>query len=141
MYTATAVCLNLKIVIPLTYVLFSEFLYSSVSYHRLYLMQRVEVRCRVPFALLVGPLDGGPRQHVAMIAKPSLSHHADVFRHLLVGQPAFMVALHRFRHRPLHGCNNLCLQLPVHYASLVIVRLRAIVPSMGSPMMALNCQP
>ena len=43
--------------IPLTYVLFFEFLYSSVSYHCLYLMQRVEIRCRVSCALLVGPLN------------------------------------------------------------------------------------
>jgi hypothetical protein len=25
-----------------------------------------------------------------------------------------LIDLHRFCHRPLHGCNNLCLQLPVH---------------------------
>lgn len=100
--------------IPLTYVLFSEFLYSSVSYHRLYLMQRVEIRCRMPCALLVGPLDLCPRQHVAMIAQPSLSHHADVLRHLLVGNPSLLIDLHRFSHRPLHRRNYLCLQLPVH---------------------------
>jgi len=100
--------------IPLTYVLFSEFLYSSVSYHRLYLMQRVEVRCRVSCALLVGPLNRSSRQHVAMIAQPSLSHHADVLRHLLVGDPPFRIDLHRFSHRPLHRRNYLRLQLPVH---------------------------
>lgn len=32
-----------NIVIPLTYVLFSEFLDSAVGYHCLYLMQRVEI--------------------------------------------------------------------------------------------------
>ena len=100
--------------IPLTYVLFSEFLYSSVSYHRLYLMQRVEVRCGVSCTMLVGPLDGCPRQHVAMISQPPLRHHADVLRHLLVGDPSFRIDLHRFCHRPLHGCHYLCLQLPVH---------------------------
>ena len=84
--------------IPLTYVLFSEFLYSSVSYHRLYLMQRVEVRCRVFNTILVDPSGLLPWEHVPVISKPSLSHHADVLRHLLVGQPAFMVALHRFSH-------------------------------------------
>ena len=103
-----------NIVIPLTYVLFSEFLDSPVGYHRLYLVQRVEVRCRVPCALLVSPLDGCPREHVAMIAEPSLRHHADVLRHLLVGDPSLLIDLHRFSHRPLHGCHNLCLQLPVH---------------------------
>lgn len=53
--------------IPLTYVLFSEFLYSSVSYHRLYLVQWVEIRCRV-CSLAILPLHLRPRQHVAMIA-------------------------------------------------------------------------
>ena len=127
--------------IPLTYVLFSEFLDSAIGYHCLYLVQRVEIRCGVSFSLLVGPLNRCPRQHVSMIAEPSLCHHADVLRHLLVGDPSLLIDLHRFSHRPLHGCHYLRLQLPVHYASLVIVRLRAIVPSMGSPMMALNCQP
>ena len=142
MYHSRRCLLNLQYCLPLTYVLFFEFLDSAVGHHRLYLMQRVEVRCRVPCALLVGPLDGCPRQHVAVIAQPSLSHHADVLRHLAVSQPAFLIALHRFSHRPLHCRHYLCLQLPVHtYAKRVIVRLRAIVPSMGSPMMALNCQP
>lgn len=128
--------------IPLTYVLFFEFLNSAVGYHRLYLMQRVEIRCRVPCALLVGPLHLRPRQHIAMIAQPPLCHHADMLRHLLVGNPSLLIDLHCFSHRPLNRCDYLCLQLPVHtYAKRVIVRLRAIVPSMGSPMMALNCQP
>ena len=103
-----------NIVIPLTYVLFSEFLDSAIGYHCLYLVQRVEVRCCVPCALLVGPLDGCPREHVSMIAQPSLCHHADIFRHLLVGDPSLLIYLHRFCHRPFHGCHYLCLQLPVH---------------------------
>ena len=121
--------------------MFCEFLDSAVGHHRLYLVQRVEIRCRV-FALAILPLHLCPRQHVAMISQPPLRHHADVLRHLLVGDPSLLIDLHRFRHRPLHRRHNLCLQLPVHtYAKRVIVRLRAIVPSMGSPMMALNCQP
>ena len=130
-----------NIVIPLTYVLFSEFLDSAIGYHRLYLVQRVEVRCCV-CSLAILPLHLCPRQHVAMISQPSLCHHADVLRHLLVGDPSLLIDLHRLRDRTFHRRNYLCLQLPVHtYAKRVIVRLRAIVPSMGSPMMALNCQP
>ena len=107
--------------IPLTYILFSEFLDSAVGYHRLYLVQRVEVRCRVSCALLVGPLNRCPRQHVAMIAQPSLGHHADVLRHLLVCDPSLLIDLHRFRDRPLHRRNYLCLQLPVHIMPNVLL--------------------
>ena len=46
--------------IPLTYILFFEFLYSAVGYHCLYLMQRVEIRCRV-CALAILPLHLCPR--------------------------------------------------------------------------------
>ena len=100
--------------IPLTYVLFSEFLYSSVSYHRLYLVQRVEVRCSVFNTILVDPSGLLPWEHVPVISKPSFCHHADVLRHLLVSQPALMIHLHRFSDRPLHRRNYLRLQLPVH---------------------------
>ena len=102
-----------NIVIPLTYIFFSEFLDSPVGYHRLYLVQRVEVRCCV-CSLAILPLHLCPRQHVSMISQPSLCHHADVLRHLLVGDPSLLIDLHRFCHRPLHGCHYLCLQLPVH---------------------------
>ena len=100
--------------IPLTYVLFSEFLDSPVGYHRLYLVQRVEVRCRVFNTILVDPSGLLPWEHVPVISKPSLCHHADVLRHLLVSDPSLLIDLHRFSYRPLNGCNNLCLQLPVH---------------------------
>ena len=68
-----------NIVIPLTYVLFSEFLDSPVGYHCLYLVQRVEVRCGVFNAILVFPCRLLSRKHVAVILKPSFCEHTNIF--------------------------------------------------------------
>lgn len=65
--------------IPLTYVLFSEFLDSAIGYHRLYLVQRVEIRRRVFNPILVFPCRLLSRQHVAMILKPSFCEHTNIF--------------------------------------------------------------
>ena len=116
-----------------------EFLDASILYHPGDAMLRVCPAAHLH--TIIHHLCTLSWQTVAISLQPALRKHLELLAQLIARKPSLIGYLQNLIHRLPDLCHDLVSKQSVHYAKRVIVRLRAIVPSMGSPMMALNYQP